>query len=362
MAGGGVQSLTHTDARLKGLAAVSAMSVTSTSSNDERGGDGSGGGFSMSVPGIAPLPSKGYVAKYRLVTGRGFGSFHVWGVTIDARASSGSIGSPLGGGSSCSGTGLLYQQEWAHLFQGLVNGPTMSFASLAEKPQSTTLTASMGSSKLSLWQQCQQTARLEDTRSSNSNSNNNSTSAARVINSKEYELLTKDNEKDIRSLCLVDTTTVSSAADDKLTEVLTAIPSTKPQPLKDTANTFACSQDGRVLLGGKYELVVAVLSVSYSLSTNSTSNANSTEAQNGQEAVRSSVISYRAFFSLSDFAPGVVSQSRKKTSRHLREISQIYCTPDGCYALILCSDNAVLLYRYILALLLLSFSTSTSML
>lgn len=36
----------------------------------------------------------------------------------------------------------------------------------------------------------------------------------------------------------------------------------------------------------------------------------------------------------------------RRGGRHLRQMEEVRCTPDGQYAIIRCSDNAVVLYRY----------------
>ena len=41
----------------------------------------------------------------------------------------------------------------------------------------------------------------------------------------------------------------------------------------------------------------------------------------------------------------------RRGGRHLRQIEDISCTADGQYAIIRCSDNAVLLYRWVIMLL-----------
>ena len=37
--------------------------------------------------------------------------------------------------------------------------------------------------------------------------------------------------------------------------------------------------------------------------------------------------------------------NRRRGGRHLRQIEELHCTPDGQYAIMRCSDNAVVLYR-----------------
>lgn len=52
-------------------------------------------------------------------------------------------------------------------------------------------------------------------------------------------------------------------------------------------------------------------------------------------------------FSLSELSAGGGGGLSRRGGRHLRQIVELKCTPDGQYAIILCSDNAVVLYRYL---------------
>jgi hypothetical protein len=252
---------------------------------------------------------------YRMVTGIGFCSYHVWEVSIDARAASGQISSPLSNSSagSSGSSALVYKQGWRHLFQGSVNGPTMGFAHfVTSSPAWGAAAAVAPTGTLSLWEQCQQRAELDRAARS---------APARPL----VELVVSDKHKDLRAVALS-----SDGA-----EAGHLAPASKPSALKDTVGTYACSRDGRILFGGQYELIVSVLE----------SGPGGQSAGSDGDSAASLRISYRAVFSLSDFASGVVGPSSKKSTRHLREISDVRCTPDGCYALILCTDSAVLLYR-----------------
>ena len=40
----------------------------------------------------------------------------------------------------------------------------------------------------------------------------------------------------------------------------------------------------------------------------------------------------------------LVTTDQASHGRHLRQVENVWCTPDGHYAIILCSDNAVLIY------------------
>lgn len=316
MAGGGVQSLAHSDARLKGLTALCTTSATAPRRSMPR----SQQSHSQQEASTGAEAAKGYRATYRMITGRGFGAFHVWEVTLEARELSSMAGSPAVSTAASGGASMSYTQKWTHLFQGAVNGPTMSFAQFV-RPLLHAPAVSTGTTDgtLSLWGQCQQRALLENSLSSSAHSK---------VEALATHVLSSDTHKDLRLVSLTPTppeqsTEAASTATTSLTS-LTSIG--KPSPVKDTTGTFAASEDGCILFGGKYEFMVSFLDTSA-----------------GHNA--SSTIAFRAVFSLSDFMSGAVGRSTKKSSRHLREISDIWCTPDGAYALILCTDNAVLLYR-----------------
>lgn len=350
MAGGGVQTLSHSDARLKGLTCLSAVSCVRPTCECQPGNSqeatcsianaiSAGGHVTFSDrPEISE--DRGYTATYRLITGRGFCNYHIWEVKLEARPIAGVLGSPAGSGGN---NGLCYTQQWTHLFQGAVNGPTMNFAhsvNLSSAPEApiAALTGTAGSG-LSLWGQCQQRALLEPDLSTRTRS----TPPA----SQSTELVVSDAQKDLRYVTLVPTVNDTGG-------VKGLSGGAKPQTLKDTTGTYAASQDGTVLFGGKYELIITVLAPasaptgsSAPASQRAVSDEPTASAAAPPTASSFSTVNtaFRAVFSLNDFVSGAIGRSSKKASRHLREISSVYCTPDGCYALILCTDNAVLLYR-----------------
>jgi hypothetical protein len=310
--------LHHSDSRLKGLASLSTVSAVPAASAHRGSEPPTGSQEAQNLAAEAVAPSRGYAVTYRMVTGIGFCSYHVWEVNIDARAASGQMSSPLSNSSagSLGSSALLYKQGWRHLFQGSVNGPTMGFAHFVTTSPSwgADAAAEASTGRLSLWEKCQQRAELDR--------------AARTAPARPLlELVTSDKHKDLRAVAL----SINSDG----TEAGHLVTASKPSALKDTTGTYACSRDGRVLFGGQYELIVSVLEFG----------SGSPSAGSDGDIAASLRISYRAVFSLSDFAPGVVGPSSKKSTRHLREISDVRCTPDGCYALILCTDSAVLLYR-----------------
>ena len=332
--------LTHSDARLKGMTALATVSATSPPRVFSRSQQ-SHNNESSQASAESETASKGYCATYKMITGRGFGAFHLWEVTLEARPVSGVLGSPgasnnnssSGGGANSNATNanMSYTQKWVHLFQGAVNGPTLSFAALVRPmlfaPTAVIAGGETSTATLSLWGHCQQ--RLSAAAASAASASSDGAVAT-------VQVLVSDTHKDLRLTGL--TASPSSALDPSEPSIavhsgtgpgpaLTSVG--KPIPLKDSIGTYAASADGCILFGGKYELVVSFLDAS-------------TAGANGNA---SPSFAFRAIFSLSDFVSGAVGRSTKKTSRHLREISEIWCTPDGAYALILCTDNAVLLYR-----------------
>ncbi len=337
--------LTHSDARLKGMTALSTVIATSPPRVFSRSQQSHGNESQASMEG--ETNGRGYCATYKMITGRGFGAFHLWEVTLEARPVSGVLGSPAASNTNTTSSGasgnahnanMSYTQKWVHLFQGAVNGPTLSFAALVRPllfaPTPVTANGESCTATLSLWGHCQQ--RISATAAASAASVGADSAVATV------QVLVSDTHKDLR---LTGLTAASSPIVDP-SESSLAVPSgagvggaagaalasvAKPIPLKDSIGTYAASADGCILFGGKYDLVVSFLDIS-----TASASANTNASPN---------FAFRAVFSLSDFVSGAVGRSTKKTSRHLREISEIWCTPDGAYALILCTDNAVLLYR-----------------
>ena len=309
--------------RLKGLTALHTVSAYAPGSSNRSSSE------SATSPGVGS--NRGYVTTYRLITGRGFGNYHIWEVTLDARVVHG-IGSPSAGGGgggvlSSSTSALSYKQVWTHLYQGNVNGPMMGFAHFVHRqlpwaPNELTSTAAVPNTNLSFWEQCQQRALLDRN--------------LVVKEQEQMELLACDVQKDLRIVRLLSEHTDTSTETNPVKVLTTPV---KPATLKGTTNTYACSQNGRILFGGKYELIVSILD------TTTTQTTTESTLSSDPTATPLPSIIYRAIFSLSDFVAGAVGPSSKKTSRHLREISEVWCTPDGAYALIHCTDNAVLLYR-----------------
>lgn len=369
VAGGGVQVLSHSDARLKGLTSLSTVSCVRPVAQRLPGNSQEAAASNVSANASGHVTfsdrpesaeDRGYTASYRMITGAGFGNYHIWEVKLEARPMLGVLGSPAGNGASSGGghNGLSYTQKWNHLFQGAVNGPTMNFAhfidfSAASAPISAT-PGSASNATLSLWGQCQQRALLEPELSARAGKPSRP--------QQSIDLIVSDTHKDLRLINLLPT---ASETDGRRGLSSGA----KPQNLKDTTCTYAASQDGTVLFGGKYELIVTVLAQAGTTATAPPSalhsprtSAEDTVPAHGAAEVSAPVatpalpsaspavtFAFRAVFSLNDFASGAIGRSNKKASRHLREISGVWCTPDGCYAIILCTDNAVLLYRYIMA-------------
>lgn len=345
-----MQVLAHSDARLKGMTALATISATSPPRVFSRSQPSQGGESQASLE--SESASRGYSATYKMITGRGFGAFHLWEVTLEARPVSGILGSPGASNSNSNSSvngnansaSMSYTQKWVHLYQGGINGPTLSFAALVRSLLYAPPQAAGGdehgtsSASLSLWGHCQQRMATSST---------SITNVAADCAVATTQVLVSDTHKDLRLVGLAaspapvmeaselaDTTTLlpapSGSAGANTGASATMVSIGKPVPLKDSIGTYAASEDGCILFGGKYDLVVSFLDTSTAGSNNAHATPN---------------FAFRAVFSLSDFVSGAVGRSTKKNSRHLREISEIWCTPDGAYALILCTDNAVLLYR-----------------
>lgn len=358
-----MQVLTHSDARLKGLTALATISATPPPRVYSRSQQSHSNESQVSLE--AETASKGYSATYKMITGRGFGAFHLWEVTLEARPMSNVLGSPSANNNSSSSVSgnatnanMSYTQKWVHLFQGAVNGPTLSFATLVRPllyaPAPAVVGGATSSAPLSLWGHCQQRLSAAASASASASASSSSSNKASSLPGGSTEsvvatvqVLVSDTHKDLRLVGLaaahpahIDPFEASEAAvlppsaATSMGMVVSGLTSIgKPTPLKDSVGTYAASADGCVLFGGKYDLVVSFLD---------TSAANASGSPSGNASPN---FAFRAVFSLSDFVSGAVGRSTKKNTRHLREISEIWCTPDGAYALILCTDNAVLLYR-----------------
>ncbi len=283
MAGGGVQVFKHSDTRLKGFTALSTLLVSSS-------GDGG-----------ARVDAE-YLAKYRLVTGRGFCSYHIWEVVLEA-----AVG-PSGA--------LEYRDHWSFVASGSVNGPTMVFAQFVSQSRRP---SSQGGAHQFFPAPTTQSGKflLCDVMSGG-------------------ELLTGTMDKDVRSVQLSpllleggseEPAAVQGRRDQPAHPLIDNLQISKPVAVKALTDVLVASECGQVLFGGKDQLVVTT----YSPLAGAGSAA----------AVRASgAVSKRATFALHD-----CEGADRRTSRHLRVLDQVSCTSDGAYAVVLCSDNTVYLYR-----------------
>eukprot|EP01034_Spumella_vulgaris_P024411 gene24411-30755_t len=322
MAGGGVQVFRRTDARLKGFTALSTLFVSAAASASEEGGSGE------------------YTAKYRLVTGRGFCSYHVWEVLLTARY-------------DASAHSLRYSDSWSVVVSGNVNGPTLTFAHFVSRINHT---VSGDDGFHSFY-----TKSVSVNNINCSSSGGGETELCVILSSDE--LLHCAQDKEVRCVTLItdvvangdattngtqgssedlmlledggvaveivnsnDSTSTNSNNDKKDVLTLHKLRANKPSVLKGCTEVWTASIDGCVLFCGTDELTVVLYAPS-----------------NGETNTAGGVVS-RARYSLSQDNNG---GSGRATSRHLRVLEQVTCTADGQYALILCSDNTVYLYSVI---------------
>lgn len=119
-------------------------------------------------------------------------------------------------------------------------------------------------------------------------------------------------DKDVRSVHLLSSSEVG------------VLSLSKSNVIKSSLDISCASQDGNILFSGKDSFLIH--------------NYRSALAPGSDSPV--GVIRSTITFSLSTF-----NVDKDRSSRHLRQIDQIWCTNDGNYALILCSDNCVFLFR-----------------
>lgn len=288
LAGVGLKVFSHSDARLKGMTSVCAVSEGSDVLQYH-------GAHSSSAA------VKTYAAVHRLITGKGFCSYHIWEVCLEAITSSSSSQQQQ---LSSGGGSLSYSSTWRHLYQGSISGPMMDFAHFVTPYHSHRAHASDAAGDGGIL------------------------------------AVVGDFQKDLRPVCLQRSSTydgwISGAA-------------SKSGRLKGSSLTKAASSDGMILFGGKYELVVSfycpLVCSEPGVEDDCYHQSSSARSSNRASAVR---LIGRSVFSITDFLVDATAAARppsRRSSRHMREISYIHCTRDGSYALVHCSDNAVLLFR-----------------
>jgi len=281
LAGVGLKEFSYSDVRLKGMTSVCAVHK-----GCQHGTNGSD----------STADVKTFAAVYRLITGKGFCSYHIWEVCLEARCI-GTVSSP----QLTSGGGLLlsYTSNWRHLYQGSINGPMMDFANFVSPIHSHRA----------------QTDRIRG-----------------GADDHDIFAVVGDFQKDLRPICLQRSSNewISAAG--------------KSSRLKGSTHTLAASSDGMILFGGKYELIVSCycpLAWFEDVRGSSSDDCCSSSIHPGVARLIG-----RSVFSISDFlVDAPATRPSRRSSRHMREISAIHCTRDGSYALVQCSDNAVLLFR-----------------
>lgn len=291
LAGVGLQVFSHSDARLRGMTSVCAAYAPQCH-----------GAHSSSAA------VKIYTAVHRLITGKGFQSYHIWEVCLEARRTGTTTTTCSSSQQLTSGGGSLsYSSTWRHLYQGSINGPKMDFAHFITPFHSHAFDAAGDGGILALL---------------------------------------GDFQKDLRPVCLQ-----SSSTDDRWISA-----ACKSSRIKGSSLTQTASSDGMIMFGGKNELVVSfycplscseLMEESKETSADDCHHQSSARSSSCTSAVR---LVGRSVFSITDFLVDVASGARppfRRSSRHMREISYIHCTRDGSYASVQCSDNAVLLFRYL---------------
>lgn len=130
-----IQIFQYSDAKLRGFNGL--YSYEGEGDNEGIGvGDNNGsskGGRAQGV--LDTLPSYGYQASYRLLTGKGYGSFTIWKVKLIAASSVQGYGPDKdnvnGDNDDNEGTGRYkYDQEWSVLYHVNINALQISFSSV----------------------------------------------------------------------------------------------------------------------------------------------------------------------------------------------------------------------------------------
>jgi hypothetical protein len=282
----------------------------------------------------------GYVATYRLLCGKGFGIFSIWETTLMAQFSKPNI--------QKDDDILDFSDNWVIITQVNSSSPILKFGCFL------TSSFSEANHQLNLWRSLsdQNLENSQDTSmygenilssfddpGENSNISSNyqtkrflSVDTSSIQPSSQYEVLFQPAGKDFR------TVVISRYTEDKLNP---AIIQNKSKIVRGCgkftsfSNIRAASQDGSVLFGGDDYLIICKYIPSIHNSDKDYNDNIYTHELMG------SVAAYETF-SLQSLCN---TTENSKKSRHLRVIESITCTPDGSYAIIVCSDNTCLLYR-----------------
>jgi hypothetical protein len=132
--------------------------------------------------------------------------------------------------------------------------------------------------------------------------------------------------------------------DSAQAQTVLSVECTATHTLKGVSRILCSSTDGTILFGGLDELIV------YKYLPGSSSSHAQTSLH-GISVSGGSIVACEVFpLQLSSKHTSLYSSTaanQHRRTRHLRQIESITCTPDGGYALITCSDNAVFLYRFV---------------
>jgi hypothetical protein len=122
-----VKTFEHSDSRLRGFCAVQTLAYTTIVE------DGGGNVFRSSKVDVVDSPY--YEAKYRLLCGKGFGSFHVWHVTLSFMP------------DSSGETSGLVRGHWELSMMGNIGGGAITFGCLSTLESGITHVLSLGVEK-----------------------------------------------------------------------------------------------------------------------------------------------------------------------------------------------------------------------
>ena len=264
MAGGNIKTFSHADGKLKGFCALSTVECTLKSI-------------------VGDEEQHCYSARYRLVCGKGCGTFNVWDVLLDATYD------PVTKSTAYSGF-------WSLLHTGSVGSPIMKFAAFVTTSPSSIIP--------------------RPTNTSNSS----------VIDS----ISVNDNSRSLQQACEVLIVGDKEAKSHNLYACTpTAMDSDKApvKTIKGLTDLFASSEDGRVIFSGRDELVV----------TTYMPLSGEHDEESGPHA---GTVYKRMCLPLIDSN----TSNTSKRNRQIREICGVSCNNNGTYALVHCTDNTVFLY------------------
>lgn len=300
------QVFQHCDARLKGFVGLSPVSCTSTAA-------------------CSSTCTGAYSARYRVLCGQSYQSYHVWDVLVEASTGAGTGAGEQGVQYACT---YSYTQSWSMVASGLTNTNSIAFAAFAiADPADVLDELDMDVDMPTVPVVPTPSSSFMPATSAISRMLKRSNSPALPVtvplsvplpvpvpvpvpgNTLSCEILVRGAEKDMKMVRL-----------NQLT------PSTSSCYIKHTSSVLAASADGTVLFAGAGTASLSVLRYLPTVLPGGGGRvlANDTFPLEGTGTR----------------APGTVTVRRQQ----LRELKSVECTGDGCYALLVCTDNAVLLY------------------